>query len=763
MAFNLKQFRRRSLASFRTSRSTDTSSNDEPSSSSQELSSVGSITPPSLADDSDPSLHTQLSAATTRPPLEPRTNRYSVAESVISEPRSTKDGQQDHFCPPNLTQYAPEVTSIRNKSTVHQKILLVKGLIGRDPHPQIEGAVSIFRPDKTFPSVMWPVQGARFKALLYLSPGPNTFCLEYRKPGARMVHHSSLTLYMFDPKNAPPLQLAILVAKDSPFAIEQAPACEQEEMSDLEAAICKFRAAAYLWQSFIAEQMDKNGLGRRTIRFDEEWTSGTSHMRDFDEHTMRSEARVHVVRMDTTVAQMYSLEHAHQSSGDLKQNSLANVAATALKEYFRMVPGQKQYVAALVLDKNPDMQESMTMDQTVFGGHAGDGLQLAMFGSQCLQYYPATISDTAKTFMNCSQTHLKTIVNGVNLTGSSWEAATYGMSAHLREVGHLLGSSHQGEGVMAPDFATLNRAFMMREAYCTRTKSKGGPVETKDEPAWHRLDLLKFRFHPLFRNPTDRPLHPDNTLHGWVVDKDKLLVNTSTGLLCVEMYAENDEFCTTWHEMCLDTPMCKRVTLVEAEMRARLPEGKRNGKVKVIVRSVNGGELVVDDLHQLCADASVKLNSGLINSKMAYRSTAVGSSKLDNSEPQEVIFNNALASVNRILARMTIYHGDAVDGLEFHYDDGSSQLLGKRGGKPGGDRFSMEIHNAEMIAGFAVRAGSWIDAIQIITSMGRRSPVYGKADGGSLRTLFVPNGYKICGLRAGCADWLNNLSLIITR
>lgn len=116
--FNLKQIRRRSLASFRTSsRSTDTSSNDEPSSSSQELSSVGSITPPSLADESDPVLHTQISPLS-RPPSESNNNRFSVTESVASEHRSTKDLQDQLQQSQSLSQYVPQVTNIRDKTTV---------------------------------------------------------------------------------------------------------------------------------------------------------------------------------------------------------------------------------------------------------------------------------------------------------------------------------------------------------------------------------------------------------------------------------------------------------------------------------------------------------------------------------------------------------------------------------------------------------------------------------------------------------------------
>ncbi|KAI0409366.1 metallopeptidase [Xylaria palmicola] len=759
--FNLKQIRRRSLASFRTNRSTDTSSNEEPSSSSQELSSVGSITPPSLADESDPVLQIQ-SPAVTRPQFEPNSNRFSVVESVGSESRSTKDPQEQSQYQPALSQYAPQVTNIRDRSTVYQKVLLVTGIIGEDPHPHIDGAVFIYRPDRAFPPSDWPVQGARFKALVYLFPGPNTICFEYQKPGSTATHRSNLTLYMFDPKIAPPLQLAILVAKDSPSTFDRVYPRDQDEVKSLDMATAKFRTAAYLWQSFTAEQMEKNGLGRRTFRFDEEWTDGTSHPRDFREHTMRSEARVHIIRIDKTVAEIRDLEDAKHTSDASTTSELVDVATAAVRDYFRMLPGQKQYVAALMLDSHWDPKENIFQSHTTCSGVSDDGLHLAMFGSRCLKYHPSTICEAVKAFRNCSPTDLKIVANGANVAGSSWEAAVYGIGAHLREVGRLLGSPNQENGIMATDFVTLNRAFMIKEAYSTRTKSKGGPVDSKDEPAWHRLDLLRYRFHPLFRIAIDKIPYPEGTVHGWVVEKDKLLVTAGSGLLCTEVFAEGDEFCSTWVEYPLDGQMTKRTTLVEAELREQLPVAKRRAKMKLVVRSMGGGELVIDDLHQLCTKSSVKLTSGPLG-KVAYRSTKIGNSLSKDSDPQEIIFSNAVASINRIQTSVTIHHSDAVDGLEFHYDDGSSQLFGKRGGETDGDRFVMDIRNAEVIVGFAVRAGSRIDAIQIITSTSRRSAIYGNTSGGSMHTLLVPSGFKICGVSGSCGDWLDSFSLLITR
>ena len=42
----------------------------------------------------------------------------------------------------------------------------------------------------------------------------------------------------------------------------------------------------------------------------------------------------------------------------------------------------------------------------------------------------------------------------------------------------------------------------------------------------------------------------------------------------------------------------------------------------------------------------------------------------------------------------------------------------------------LDVRKGESIAGFYVRAGFWIDGIQILTSLGRRSEMFGNSHGG---------------------------------
>ena len=87
--------------------------------------------------------------------------------------------------------------------------------------------------------------------------------------------------------------------------------------------------------------------------------------------------------------------------------------------------------------------------------------------------------------------------------------------------------------------------------------------------------------------------------------------------------------------------------------------------------------------------------------------------------------------------------------------------------------------------GFYLRAGLWIDGLQILTSLGRRSEIFGNPIGGSgyvqaeyfyflknykkltdvanRHTLIPPRGYTVAGISGSCAQWLDGFSLIITR
>jgi hypothetical protein len=447
--------------------------------------------------------------------------------------------------------------------------------------------------------------------------------------------------------------------------------------------------AAYLWQAFTAEQMFRNKLGRRVFRMEEEWVTGTSNYRDREMGTMRSEAKVHVVRCSKTVAELRDMDLAQQNPKAKRSGDLFGIASEAVKDHFKPLPGQKQYVSVLLLDAHWDKSAQTITGHAALGGGGGE-IQLAIFGSQALQSYPSSIEEVVPTFSDCTPTDTNYVANDCNESGSNWEAANIGIGAHLHETGHLFGCPHQENGVMLRDYVTLNRSFTTREPYSTRTKSKGGLVLPKDECTWHRLDCLRFRGHPCFALPTDPPRPTDDSVQVWPIDNGNVVVTAGSGVAYLEIFTQGDDLCHFWQEFGDGNgngPIQKQVVLTEQELRGRLPEDRRKAKIKLSIKSIAGGSHEVEDFNLLASKASrVKLPNG----QPAFRSSKLGLSQMEGSQPEEVVFWSAIQQT-KLMTCVRVFHGFALDGVEFVYEDSTSQLFGKRGGQPAGSEFNLGV------------------------------------------------------------------------
>ncbi|KAG9229746.1 zinc metallo protein-like proteinase [Amylocarpus encephaloides] len=773
----LKEIRRRSKSSFRTDRSTDSSSgsgttNDSSpaTKSSSTLSSInGGTTPPSTAPVlTSLTLASNIQKLNKTPPLTP--GRPTAPAAAVN--RQSVSGMSGLGSPSPMSTlpcspYAPRILSISDNTWVYQKLLSIYGTIADPATQALEGNLTVSRLDDGFPPTYWPVSDSHFKALIYLTPGPNRLRFDFTSTklansnSSNPLHSSYLTIHMLPPQCSPPLQLVILVAKDSPGTFDAVPARIEKEGNGLETAIRKFRMAAYLWQAFTAEQMYRNKLGRRVFRMEEEWVTGTSNLRDIETGTMRSEAKIHVVRCEKTVAEIRDLDIAQQYSSANRKGELFNIATEAVKNYFKSLPGQKQYVSVLILDAHWDKQAQTITGHAALGGGGGD-LQLAICGSHALQSYPSCIEEVVPAFSDCTPTNTNHVANDCNESGSNWEAANIGIGAHLHETGHLFGCPHSESGIMLRDYVTLNRSFTTREPYSTRTRSKGGVVLPKDECSWHRLDCLRFRGHPCFALPTDAPRSNDDCVQVWPVDGGNLVLTAPSGLAFMEIYTPGDDVCHYWQEFGDGNgngPIQKQFILTEQDLRLRVPEDRRKSKLRLSIKSITGGTHEVEDFGLLASKTSrLKLPNG----QTAYRSSKVGLSQMNGSHPQEFVFNSAIHQT-KLLTQVKVYHGFAVDGIEFIYEDSTSQLFGRRGGQPGGSDFFLDTRRGEYITGFYVRSGFWVDGIAIMTSLGRKSATFGNASGGSGHTLIPPRGYSIAGVTGSCADWVDGFGILLTR
>ncbi|KAL8774983.1 MAG: hypothetical protein Q9209_000462 [Squamulea sp. 1 TL-2023] len=626
--------------------------------------------------------------------------------------------------------FAPRILSITDNSWVNQKILLIYGQIGDPSQKALDGTLTVYHHQDSFPITMWPVSDSHFKVLVHLSSGPNRLRFDFHNSSIP-AQSSWMNINFLPATTSPPLQLVILLGKDSPGVFDAVPERVQREGNDLDTAIRKFRMAAYLWQAFTGEQMYRNGFGRRCFRFEEEWQSGSLTFRDRESGQMRSEAKIHVVRSDKTVRELRDLNIAQQNEKATRKGDLFSIAMEAMKGYFKPTYGQKQYVSVLLLDAHWDTKSKTITGHAALGGGSSE-IQLAIFGSQALQSYPSCLEEVVPAFTDCTRTDTRFVANDCNESGSNWEAANIGIGAHLHEVGHLFGCPHQESGIMLRDYLTFNRTFTCREPYATRTKSPGmGLTLPKDECGWHRLDTLRFRFHPCFRTPADNFISGDESVRVWAVENGKVIVTAPTGIQFVEIYSDGDDICHNWIEYSnvdgLSNSPPRQVVLTEDDVLSRLAPDRPHKQIKLCIHSVGQGSHTVEDFSQLRSKSSVVK---LPNGQTGFKSSQLGTSQQAGSRPEQVILQSAIKQT-KLLTSIRVYHGFAVDGMEFFYEDSTSQLFGKRGGQPGGSDFFLDTRRGEVIMGFNLRSGLWIDGIEILTSLGRRSGMYGNATGGS--------------------------------
>ena len=249
---------------------------------------------------------------------------------------------------------------------------------------------------------------------------------------------------------------------------------------------------------------------------------------------------------------------------------------------------------------------------------------------------------------------------------------------------------------MLRDYVRLNRTFVCREPYSTRTKQPGLRAWTmQDECNWHRLDILRFRHHPCFQLPIDLPLHSDTSVQVWRVDNGMIIATAQTGVAFLEIYTEGDDICHSWKEFisCDADPRGPpvQVLLADADIRALLPNDKKNKKLRLKLFSAGGQDHTLQDFDQLKSkDSVIKLPNG----QAGFQGSKLGFSQQQGSRPEQIILHSAMKQT-MVLRSIKVYHGFALDGIEFCYEDSTSQLFGKRGGKPGGSEFQFGTSHNE--------------------------------------------------------------------
>ncbi|KAJ2808416.1 hypothetical protein H4R21_000005 [Coemansia helicoidea] len=654
-----------------------------------------------------------------------------------------------------------EILNVRDNELVHQRFLIVHGQM-RGMRGRGDDQAVVHHP--YFPPLRFPAADGYFKVLAELESGENVLRFDYLQ-GGECIGRGVLTVRMAPFVDKPPLLLGIIVGRDSQGVFDAPPDKRGPGLNDTAAAARKLRCCAYLWQAFMAEQMYRSGFGRRTFNLEEYYEPDTMAHGD----VRRMTARVHVIRSKRTVAEIRAKESAQQwrpAAGEKLQSEMSQFAiANEALDDSGLFKG-RHHIACLSLDSHWDAAAGVIVGHAALGGSAGER-RIGVFGSHTTHAWPSSAEEIAQRFLDTTKTDTRILANDANECGEYWQTANTGMGSFLHECGHLLTLAHTPSGMMRRGCRDYNRAFM------ARAPNWKGPVRQTDEAEahWHRTDLIRLRHHPCLRLPSDPPLSDDEkqeSAFDMMAVEDGVVLSNASGITMVEVWV-NDTYrghveytgenyperlggktAAGADEAAAAFPL--HVHLSSAKLRGIAGQWGPSDKVSLVLTSRATVTQSFDNF-----DAFVRSNVRQDrDGNRIFSSCKLGKGEMEGTVRTDALF--AAKSIRSSLPKLRSIEfrsGCYVDGIVFHFDDGSRAQIGTC---QGGGRTTLPIEPDDDLDYIIVNCGWWIDGLEFVTVQGRRSGWKGGAGGGRVK-LAPPPGYSWMGLSGSGGRWLDSLTM----
>lgn len=707
------------------------------------------------------------------------------------------------------------VYNVQSGGTVHTPLLIVHG----ESTASKSGILTVTNRGEAYPPLYYEVNQGLFKAIVHLEPGLNQLVLsqydgrivngfpEYTNNSSRASHPLDLT-YIPLVQNRP-VHLCVLLAKDSPGNFDTTGIKQKYEGNGLDLAIRKLRVAGRLMQAYTNEQMLRAGFGNRTFNFAEEYTKDTLFAQESMNPKFRNTIKIHVIRSKKTLKELRDPNLAQQNSKGTDTGGLFRIAGEELRAYGGpFAEGNKPVQAAVMfLDTHWDPKLRLILTHAALGG-GDDRFRLAIFGSHGMYSWPSSLEQVAPAFQDTTKANIDEVANDANQCGTYWECLNITMGAFLHEIGHSLGCPHQTSGIMLRDYVTFNRSFVSREAACLRTGSGGMcPLMPKDECTWHRLDLLRFLYHPCFTLPSDyndpsfgKKLPNAGKAALLPMGNGNALLKSSSPIYSIELLkAELAQAYIEYLPKSLGGPGPQYEVMINAEeLRSRLPRDKQSGPFDLKVLSLGQNEAHFKDVPHTVNDTSnfIRSDFGLGRGVLlGMKSGAFGNGNRGDKQP-DVYYDP------RRVVNVRVYHGMALDGIridmsaapnssapvaspplpERNYKSSFKSMLKNFAdtsigtpsqhhsmppiansvlyGNQTGGYTDFPLQPGETIDHYNLRCGGWVDAIQIVTSSGRTSAMLGKAEGGGSAVMSPPSGYEIIGFHGTKSKWVDSIGVV---
>ncbi len=369
----------------------------------------------------------------------------------------------------------------------------------------------------------WPAQGGRFKALVPLTLGTNA--LELEVDGVR----HAFTLGHEPMENPRFVRFLYILSADGDGTF-QAPAGEP---NDVESARLRIGTAAELMQTFTAETLHAERLGRRTF----------SLQRDAEGRPV-----VEVFRSTLTTAQARAMD------------------GNALWSHF--------YGELSSLPLRNDTIDVAIMSMTHYDGSSGEvfahtalgGGRLGLFGSGALHTWAQSLDEVVTRFNDGRMIDTTQLFDDSAFRGTHWANYATGIGATLHELGHCLSLPHpaNGKGVMAREFDHFNRTFTVTEP-ASNTSPGYSPLLASQEIGWDRSAAVRLRFH--------RWLEPTVREFGGASQavSDNATTVTVSSPYGIRHIAWSQDGSVAGHEEHLDEVAPATLTFTKSALRTRFP------------------------------------------------------------------------------------------------------------------------------------------------------------------------------------------------